>query len=454
MTEPIEDNDHPRVALLAQAIHGVIGEFVASGSVTLTSPIVFRHATIKQKGEFAPIVETSPVRDLTNTESARSATIKRLMKLCKSAPYGEGGKTKINPEVRKAKQLRAGDGGFAIEGLDPEALGILRAAQEVLAPEDPNAIRAVFYGLNVYESGGHFVAHKDTPRGDDMVGTLVALLPSRYSGGTLCVQHQGIERRFFERTRWGREVDLNGIQWAAFFGDVDHKIERVHSGERVTLTWSLHRGEGGVARPTLAGTVRDRLATALREAHADASFFEDGVTLGLLCSHRYAHGIHAPVTRHALTATTALALKGRDQQIALAAIDAGLEVVLRPLIAEECAEQVWPLRRFLTRADEAMFRQVRLRASEIEARIELAEGIEFVSNGLESAEGLPDYWLARPNQIGSSEGGEDSGMPAWRLLGETEYSATGYFGNEGGHTSFYAAAALVITVPSTEARAR
>ena len=34
------------------------------------------------------------------------------------------------------------------------------------------------YSLNVYRKGGKFVKHKDTPRGDDMLGTLVICLPT------------------------------------------------------------------------------------------------------------------------------------------------------------------------------------------------------------------------------------------------------------------------------------
>ena len=33
------------------------------------------------------------------------------------------------------------------------------------------------YSLNVYQVGGKFAKHKDTPRGDDMLGTLVICLP-------------------------------------------------------------------------------------------------------------------------------------------------------------------------------------------------------------------------------------------------------------------------------------
>jgi hypothetical protein len=44
--------------------------------------------------------------------------------------------------------------------------------------------------------------------------------------------------------------------------------------------------------------------------------------------------------------------------------------------------------------------------------------------------------------------------PTIELLGEPEYSATDYFGNEGSYVSFYAAAAILFDVPPTSARKR
>jgi hypothetical protein len=44
--------------------------------------------------------------------------------------------------------------------------------------------------------------------------------------------------------------------------------------------------------------------------------------------------------------------------------------------------------------------------------------------------------------------------PARELLGEPEYSVTGYFGNEAGDAAFYAVAAIVVEVPPAAARRR
>ncbi|KAJ7069205.1 hypothetical protein C8F01DRAFT_1077833 [Mycena amicta] len=44
-------------------------------------------------------------------------------------------------------------------------------------------IRAELYKLNVYGPGSFFKEHKDTPRGEDMVGSLVIVFPTVHQGG-------------------------------------------------------------------------------------------------------------------------------------------------------------------------------------------------------------------------------------------------------------------------------
>jgi len=86
------------------------------------------------------------------------------------------------------------------------------------------------------------VPHKDTPRGSDMLGTLVVCLPAQFSNGAFVVKHHGV----FQTYDWGDAIRVQAestrIHWAAFFGAVDHQIERVWGGLRVTLTYLIRRG--------------------------------------------------------------------------------------------------------------------------------------------------------------------------------------------------------------------
>lgn len=121
--------------------------------------------------------------------------LKPLLDRCKPAPFGDGKKTRYDRRVRDALQLKAEQKGFSIEGFDPESAGILKAIERQLIPNDPNPISADLYTLNVYSEGGHFAPHKDTPRGNDMFGTLVVCLPSQFSCGELVLSHRGIVQK-------------------------------------------------------------------------------------------------------------------------------------------------------------------------------------------------------------------------------------------------------------------
>ena len=58
-----------------------------------------------------------------------------------------------------------------------------------IVPEIPH-LRCKLYKLNIYGAlGGHFKAHVDTPRSEQMFGSLVVCLPTCFSGGALVTRH-------------------------------------------------------------------------------------------------------------------------------------------------------------------------------------------------------------------------------------------------------------------------
>ena len=87
----------------------------------------------------------------------------------------------------------------------------------------------------VYDKGQFFLPHQDSEKHDEMIGTLVVTLPSRFQGGELVINH-------------GKASEVCGgsaekICVTAFYGDCRHEVRRVRSGRRITLTYNLlHRG--------------------------------------------------------------------------------------------------------------------------------------------------------------------------------------------------------------------
>jgi hypothetical protein len=225
-----------------------------------------------------------------------------------------------------------------------------------LVPHVPDAPTAELYTLNVYATGGHFVPHKDTPRGSDMLGTLVVCLPAQFSNGAFVFKHHGV----FQTYDWGHAIreqaEPTRIHWAAFFGDVDHQIERVWGGVRVTLTYLIRRGNNAVGSAVTdrgRGTLNTLVQQKLRVMLDDRRFLPRGGTLAFPCSHLYHQNARFQRKQRPLSRQTVSALKGRDHHVAAAAMATGLEVTLCPYMIETCADETWQLDHFPTLRERA-----------------------------------------------------------------------------------------------------
>jgi hypothetical protein len=221
----------------------------------------------------------------------------------------------------------------------------------VLTPQVRDAPTAELYNLNIYATGGHFAPHKDTPRGGDTLGTLVVCLPSQFSNGAFVLKHHGV----FQTYEWNRAIreqaESTRIHWAAFFGDVDHQIERVWGGLHMTLIYLLRhasnvRSEAAPAQTSAA--VNSPIRQKFRELLDDDRFLEGGGTLAFPCSHLYHQDARFQRKQKPLSRQTVSALKGRDHEIARAAITEGLEVTLCPYLIENCVDETWQLDHFPT----------------------------------------------------------------------------------------------------------
>lgn len=424
---------------LANAAHGITAPFVCGGVISLENPVSIKFAS-------GSSFEVSPASSSYEQARQDASLVHRMT----PARFGRGRRTLRDAQVREGLQLNAEGGAFSIEGFDPKARGILETIQREISPGG-GTIEAELYSLNLYPGAGHFQPHKDTPRSGSMLGTLVVCLPSLFSNGQLVVVHRGAYRVF----DWGRAIeedpDPKKLRWAAFFGDVDHAIERVYSGHRLTATWLLRQSDGGEAvRKPVKGELP--FAKRLGAALAAKSFLVPGGTLAFPCFHMYSSDPVWLGWNKALTASKAKRLKGRDQVIARAAVGLGLETRLVPTLLENCADQTWQLERFPTK-DEIFGLGGRVAAWDLEEKLPLSEN---------EGQGDPKLiWVYSPPLFNEShqlyKEGQHGGpifedVPALEYLYECEYSNTGYFGNEGGPVDFYLYAALHVTVPRSEHR--
>jgi hypothetical protein len=134
--------------------------------------------------------------------------------------------------------------------------------------------------------------------------------------------------------------------------------------------------------------------------------------------------------------------------VAVALERAGLVPRVVPYVFETCAGDAWRLRREVTAGEKLMFSQKRLKGSVLEQKLPAERHVDYEQ---------PDdvRWLARP-PWSSSYGVPADGRPepAVDLLGETEFSATDYFGNEASFVAFYATCAILFDIPPKSERKR
>ncbi len=445
------NTNHERALLegLRHAVHGLRAAFACGGTLVPEQPVTLC---------FPDKTRIPVLRERDTLEQER--LLRPLVERCAAAAFGMGRKTRYDRTVRDALQIKAEGGAFSVLHFDPAAEGILEQIRRELVPQVPDALTAELYNLNVYATGGHFVPHKDTPRGSDMLGTLVVCLPSQFSNGAFVVKHHGV----FQTYDWGHAIreqtEPTRIHWAAFFGDVDHQIERVWGGLRVTLTYLIRRGTN-----TGSGAVPDRDRDALntlvqqklRVLLDDRRFLASGGTLAFPCSHLYHQDARFQRKQRPLSRQTVSALKGRDHDVAAAAMAEGLEVTLYPYMIETCADETWQLEHFPTPREQAALGD-QMDPTDLENALAIRASSEDVGDFAVVWVDPPPHFNAQPTMYPEIAEGRahatDPDLPALMHLHACEYSATGYFGNEGSDIALYVYGALHVAIPPYGERAR
>ncbi|KAJ6579110.1 hypothetical protein DFH09DRAFT_1447324 [Mycena vulgaris] len=138
--------------------------------------------------------------------------------------------TKVDPAVRDAREIPVSE--FSVSD------DLITRVQELWgASFFPRHVRAQPYKIHLYEPGGKFKAHRDTPE-TDLVGTFLLGL-----GDTSKTEQGGQERAFeikSEGAQWTRHTAHLG-SWVAFYLDVDHAVREIHSGHRAVIAFKIFR---------------------------------------------------------------------------------------------------------------------------------------------------------------------------------------------------------------------
>ncbi len=192
--------------------------------------------------------------------------------------------------------------------------------------------------------GAFFKPHQDTPRADNMFGSLVIVLPTPHEGGALVLCHNERQWTFESGQLLAEHGAVPPIAFVSFFSDVEHEVLPVRSGHRLTIAYNLYFSptravysppSAGLRLLQPSGANISTVASALAALLADPSILPGGGTLGFGLQHQYP--LQKSWTGGDGNPLDALQgwLKGSDAALFHACAEHGLTPLLRLILEEE-----------------------------------------------------------------------------------------------------------------------
>ncbi|KAJ7203498.1 hypothetical protein GGX14DRAFT_461354 [Mycena pura] len=384
--------------------------------------------------------------------------LEQLAAACDPAPFGLDDKDVLDEKVRKAGKI---DVENFVARFDVSAAGIVDAiTPQILSGEKSNSVlRAEMYKLNVYGPGCFFKPHQDTPRAQNMIGSLVIFFPTAHEGGELVLTHGEDKFTFDSAAELVNHKSGPAVAYIAFFSDVKHEVLPVRSGHRVTLTYNLfvdHAESGALTLPHVVPTPVEReFESGLVSLLDDRTFLPKGGFLGFGLAYKYP----MPTLDECQLPPMLHLLKGRDARIRTAATRLGLPVHAKivydagswgdeditvlmdhPVDADEHSEDM----------DEEEIAQIT--GEGVKIREELRRKQAGPDSGAETVHEAAHS--SREETDAHSDSDSDSGAktvhwvtPANEMMSIHTPSGS-YFGNNGGVDYIYGNVALFVEVPA------
>lgn len=181
------------------------------------------------------------------------AQIRKLLAAAWSAQFGRGEETLTDPSVRETWEIAPAQVSLDRPLWEPTLAAALTDLETTLGIAGADGLRAELHSMLIYGKGQFFAPHQDSEQHEDMIATLVAVLPSPHSGGELLVSNQGMLKPY--------SGSAKDIELVACYADRRHEVLLAHSGTRVTLTFNVLHSP---TQQMTAGPVR-RATEPLRE---------------------------------------------------------------------------------------------------------------------------------------------------------------------------------------------
>jgi hypothetical protein len=157
-----------------------------------------------------------------------SATATR--KLCaaaRPARHGFKDQTRLDPNVRDTWEIPKNRISIDQRRWKKTLGPALERIRGKLGLAETSRLKAELHNLLVYAPGQFFATHQDSEKSDDMIGTLVVSLPSRFTGGSFVIEHHDDKLRV-----GGSDTKLTLV---AFYADCRHEVRPIKQGHRSFL---------------------------------------------------------------------------------------------------------------------------------------------------------------------------------------------------------------------------
>ncbi len=188
--------------------------------------------------------------------------VKSMLTVAKPAKFGWKDKTIFDDNVRSCWEISKNNINIDTRHWNKTLKPMLNSMKENLGLPKRSELKANFYNMLIYSEGHFFKPHRDTEKCDNMIATLIIILPSKHSGGNLIVEHYD-EKKQFQSSRFS----LDQINSIAFYADCYHEIKKVTSGYRVALTYNISLKNG--QHKILQSNINDNIPISLLQSLVD-----------------------------------------------------------------------------------------------------------------------------------------------------------------------------------------
>lgn len=204
-----------------------VGEDLSSLLQTVHSGGSFSTCRTTPIGDLA--IEVTDVGELGLPVTAAQA--KQLRLVARPARYGHGEETVLDRRVRDTWEVPRSRVRIDKRRWNRTLRPMLATIRDDLGLSSESSLVAELHSMLLYERGQFFAAHQDSEKDDEMIGTLVVLLPSHSTGGDLVVSHRGESVRY--------QGSRSALTFVAFYADTRHEVLPIGTGNRVVLTYNL-----------------------------------------------------------------------------------------------------------------------------------------------------------------------------------------------------------------------